>query len=172
MYLEIKEIGPDGLSIDRRIDFRLPSPDVGQELVRVSQVHLSGEIFREGRDTSFSGDIGTIASVSCSRCVEIFDLPLDLHFDLLYTSDKEEVPKRESRVDEDSVTVVHLDGDRIDLDHLLEEQIYLGLPLKPLCRQDCRGLCARCGANLNQDACACDQQPTGDPRLLKLKGLL
>jgi uncharacterized protein len=113
-----------------------------------------------------------VATLGCSRCLEPFALPLHLHFDLLYTPRPEQVSAGESRVDEEEFTVVHFDGGRIDLDALLAEQIYLGLPLKPLCREDCRGLCPRCGTNLNQGSCECPTGPEPDPRLSPLKALV
>ncbi len=171
MYLETKEIGPEGLAVDRRLELT-PQTGRGEEPIRVGPVHLSGELFRVDGDIAFSGDIETVAALSCSRCVEPFDLPLGLHFNLLYVAAPEETLKGESRVHDDSITISHYDGERIDLDELLAEQIYLGLPLKPLCTPDCKGLCAGCGANLNLEACRCREERSGDPRLLGLKSLL
>jgi uncharacterized protein len=172
MYIETKEIGPDGLVVEKDQAWALPAPEEGADEVQVERVHLSGEVHRESRGHAFSGDISTVARLGCSRCLEPFFLPLDLHFDLLYTSEPDEPHGAESRVDEESFTQVYYDGTRIDLDALLSEQIYLGLPLKPLCRIDCRGLCPRCGANLNQESCGCPAESEADPRLSVLKTLV
>jgi uncharacterized protein len=99
-------------------------------------------------------------------------LGLDLPFDLFYTTEPERGAGADDRIDDDMVTRVHYDGARIDLKSLLSEQVYLGLPLKPLCRPDCLGLCPRCGTNLNVGSCACAEQRTEDPRLQVLKNLL
>jgi uncharacterized protein len=72
--------------------------------------------------------------------------------------------------DED-VDISYYRDDRIDLNELLREQFYLALPMKPLCRDDCKGLCPQCGTNLNTGACSCATQ-WEDPRLAPLKGLL
>ena len=61
-------------------------------------------------------------------------------------------------------------NDAIDLNELLREQFYLALPMKPLCGEACRGLCAQCGTNLNAGTCDC-QPVWDDPRLSVLKGL-
>jgi DUF177 domain-containing protein len=173
MYIETKEIGPEGLVVDRDIAWHMPEPAEGDEEVQVDHVRLTGEIQKEGDGFAFSGDIATRATLGCSRCLEPYGLPLDMHFDLIYTSRPEERDHHgESRVDVDSVTEVHFDGARIDLDALLAEQIYLALPLKPLCRDGCRGLCARCGANLNIAACGCTAEAETDPRLAALKRLV
>jgi DUF177 domain-containing protein len=173
MYIETKEIGPEGLVVDKDAEWHLPPPPAGDEGVKVDRIRLSGEIHKERDGYAFSGDIATTATLDCGRCLEPYRLPLAMHFDLLYTSRPEERDRAgESRVDEDSITQVHFDGFRIDLDALLAEQIYLALPLKPLCREGCRGLCSRCGANLNLSACGCPADIEPDPRFAALKRLV
>jgi uncharacterized protein len=171
MYIETKEIGPEGLVVDRRIGpFRLPLRE--DEAVEVGGSHLVGELQRETDGVAFAGDIESVATLTCSRCLEAYGLPLNLHFDLLYTTRAEEAASGENRILDDEVTRTPYDGVRIDLSAMLSEQIYLGLPLKPLCGESCRGLCPRCGANRNQGACGCPEERTEDPRLRTLKDLL
>ncbi|PYT16562.1 MAG: DUF177 domain-containing protein [Acidobacteria bacterium] len=171
MFIETKEIGPEGLIVSRSIDaFRLPVSD--QDSIRVDRVQLSGELQRDQDGFSFAGRIETALTLSCSRCLEEYSSPLDLPFDLFYTTSREGGARQDSRIDEEMATVTHFDGARIDLMALVSEQIYLGLPLKPLCRPDCPGLCPRCGTNLNAGSCACAEKRTEDPRLRVLKNLL
>jgi uncharacterized protein len=170
MFIETKEIGPEGLTVDRLIDCPPLELD-GGERVDVARSHLTGELLREGAGISFAGEIDTVATLICSRCLESYPLSLDLHFDLLYTT-APEAGGRETRLNEEQVTLTHFDGERIDLSDLLIEQIYLGLPLKPLCKSDCRGLCPRCGTNRNVAPCTCQEKRAEDPRLLALKKLL
>jgi uncharacterized protein len=172
MFIETKEIGPEGLEVDRYFTGLPPLPLDGSEVVRLGEVHLTGEIRREAADVEFAGDIETEATLNCSRCLESYRLPLTLHFSLLYTTSPDAAGRKERRVDEDSVTLTQYDGVRLDLKALLAEQIYLGLPLKPLCSDDCRGLCARCGTNLNLGRCECQEKRIDDPRLQVLKTLL
>jgi uncharacterized protein len=171
MYIETKEIGPEGLTVDRVIDV-LPVPVEGGEVVRVDRVHLTGEFLKASGGISFTGDVGTVATLACSRCLEHYSLPLELHFNLLFTTSPEAVGGGESRVSQDRITESHYDGARIDLGELVAEQLYLGLPLKPLCRPDCLGLCPRCGVNRNLGSCDCREERDADPRLLALKKLL
>ena len=72
--------------------------------------------------------------------------------------------------DEDINTAYYQHG-QIDLAELIHEQLYLVLPMKPLCKDDCQGLCPVCGANRNTTACTCETTWT-DPRLAGLKALL
>jgi DUF177 domain-containing protein len=173
MYIETKGISPEGLVVDREVAWHMPEPAEGDDTVQVDHIRLTGEIHKEGDGFAFSGDIATRATLGCSRCLEPYALPLTMHFDLIYTSRPEEPARHgESRVDVESVTEVRFDGSRIDLDELLAEQVYLALPLKPLCRDGCRGLCPRCGANLNVAACGCTAEAEVDPRLAALKRLV
>jgi uncharacterized protein len=71
--------------------------------------------------------------------------------------------------DDDLDTAYYRDG-VIDLAELVREQLYLALPMKPLCQEACRGLCSECGTNLNSGACACTHD-WEDPRLAPLKAL-
>ena len=74
----------------------------------------------------------------------------------------------DARTDTDLETDVY-DHDQVDLNVLLETETTLGLEMKPLCSEGCRGLCPTCGANRNAEPCAC--APTADPRWAPLKGL-
>jgi len=171
MFIETKEIGPEGLAVSRSIDgFRLPLS--GDEAIWIDTVHLDGELLRVEEGISFAGRIGTRATLPCSRCLEEHAQPLDLPFDLVYTTAPEPPRGDEKRLDDELATRVHMDGTRIDIRALLAEQVYLGLPLKPLCRPDCQGLCPKCGINLNEGACTCAEERTEDPRLRILKSLL
>ena len=171
MYIETKEIGPEGLSLSRSIrGFRLAGDEA--DGIQVDTVEMTGELSKEDDGVSFSGRIRTSARLPCSRCLEDYSLPLDLPFDLLYTTAPDAAAGADNRIDEDMVTRIHYDGARIDLRALLSEQLYLGLPLKPLCRPDCLGLCPHCGTNLNTGDCACAEERTEDPRLRVLKNLL
>jgi uncharacterized protein len=73
-------------------------------------------------------------------------------------------------VNEDDLTTAFYSDDQIDLGELIAEQLQLAMPMKPLCSEGCKGLCAQCGTNLNAGACNCSQEWT-DPRLAALKAL-
>ena len=81
-----------------------------------------------------------------------------------YTSEKE------AEVRNDDLNVSIYDGEKIDLTDLVREQILLDLPTQILCREDCKGLCQKCGANLNEVNCNCAENET-DPRWSALKNL-
>lgn len=127
-------------------------------------VHKDKDVFR------LAGRVRTTLELSCSRCLEPFRMPVDSTFDLRYLPASAMSGEDERQVaDEDLETSVYRD-DQIDLNEMLREQFYLALPMKPLCLETCRGLCARCGANLNEGACACSTE-WADPRLEPLRAL-
>ena len=75
------------------------------------------------------------------------------------------------RLSADDLALSYYEGDEIDLTPLVHEQTILALPTRPLCRETCRGLCPRCGANLNSGACGCPAAPP-DARLAVLHTLV
>ena len=76
----------------------------------------------------------------------------------------------EREIEEDDLTTAFYENEEIDLGHLMREQFCLSLPMKPLCQQDCRGLCPVCGTNLNRSGCDCKRE-WEDPRLAALRKL-
>lgn len=121
-----------------------------------------------------SGLLRTSVRLSCSRCLGDFFQPLSIPFEATYS---EEAPVSEAsgegaevELTAESIDLFPFHGREIDLTEAVQEQVLLALPLRPLCREDCRGLCPRCGADLNQGACECTEKPM-DPRFAVLKGL-
>src|SRR5712692_1471112 len=110
MFIETKEIGSEGLAVDRVVESPPPLPLQGDEVAWIGRTHLIGDLFREAGGISFQGDIETVATLTCSRCLEPYTLPLELHFNLLYTSAPENFDRRERRVDEGSITLTRFDG--------------------------------------------------------------
>jgi uncharacterized protein len=110
--------------------------------------------------------------LACGRCLESFAAPAAIDFDLLLVPGP---PTADAADEELSLTDLDLDyytGEKtVDLESLLREQIILMMPLKPLCDETCKGLCPRCGANLNRETCTCQTGAVNSPfaRLAKLK---
>jgi uncharacterized protein len=124
-----------------------------------------GEAFR------ITGRAVTRLGLTCSRCVEPFEVPFDAEFDLQYLPATNNDGEGEHELgDEDLGTGFYRDG-TLDIGDLLREQFQLALPMKPLCDAECRGLCPECGTNLNRGDCTCTPR-WEDPRLAPLKSLL
>lgn len=164
-----RQYEPDGAGVVHGL-----TPPGEQEAFRVAEpVRLSFDVLKDGTHYRLVGRVATRLSLDCGRCLEPFDFPVDAPFDLLYVphAENQAAPGEEEReVEEDDLGTAYYRDERIDLGQLLREQFYLAVPMKPLCRDACRGLCPRCGTNLNTGTCECTETWT-DPRLEGLRAL-
>src|SRR5262245_48854085 len=140
-------------------DFRVAEP-----------IALAFDIFKSKEQFRLIGTVQTTLELPCSRCLDPFLLPVDQRFDLRYQPHAQNTGEGEREIEEDDLTTAFYENDAIDLGQLMREQFYLALPMKPLCRDDCKGLCPICGANLNRTTCDCTRS-WDDPRLSALKEL-
>jgi uncharacterized protein len=137
----------------------------------VAPVQLAFEVHKDGKQFRLVGGVQTTLGLGCSRCLEDFTLPVDASFDLLYLPHAENAGEGEVEVEDDDLGTAFYHDEEIDLGQLMREQFYLALPMKPLCRESCRGLCPQCGTNLNSGTCTCSPTWT-DPRLEGLRALI
>jgi len=136
----------------------------------VAPVSLAFDIDKDKQQFRLAGTVKTALELPCSRCVEPFTWPVDAEFDLRYQPHALNTGDGEREIEEDDLSTAFYDNDEIDLGQLMREQFYLSLPMKPLCRDDCNGLCAICGTNLNRGTCDCKRE-WEDPRLAALREL-
>ncbi len=126
---------------------------------------LRGEIqfTRVNKGIYAQGRLQTRAHLSCVRCLEPFSYSFNFEITELY------VFSRQYGIEE-PIYLIEPDG-TADITEPTRQQVWINLPLQPLCRPDCQGLCPQCGVNLNHESCAC-QEETVDPRFAMLKELL
>ncbi len=142
----------------------------GRDLYQlVGPAELDVSYYRAGTEIFIGGTLAIEIEASCARCAEDFEESKSRSFRYVLA------PKSMGYDEEDGTNSGDLelsvyDGDEIDLTPLVREQILLALAERPLCAEDCQGLCARCGANLNQTRCDC-RTDAGDSRLAILRGL-
>jgi len=119
-----------------------------------------------GDIVELEGSIATRVRLDCGRCLRSFEMPIASEFALTY-SQREPAPENsdlnqeELELTADDMGLIHYQGEEIDIKNEIQEQAVLAFPLKALCRPDCRGLCPRCGVDLNAAACDCDRSPSG-----------
>jgi uncharacterized protein len=142
----------------------------GEDFTVAAPVDLAFDIYKDKDQFRFVGRVQTTLELPCSRCVEPFKLSVDSSFDLRYLPRSHNVGEGEREVEEDDLSTSFYEDETIDLGQLMREQFYLALPMKPLCREACRGLCPQCGTNLNRGTCDC-RRDWEDPRLAPLKAL-
>ncbi len=147
-----------------------------------AEIDLEGENATLSGSTEFIGESqlvdgkahirGTIRSdllIDCTRCLVPITKPVNIVFDDIFVDASEE-----SRVDEIEVGIDELDESlaidgKIDIAEVVREQLLLALPDQVLCKEDCKGLCPKCGANRNLIDCSCAENEI-DPRWEALKG--
>jgi uncharacterized protein len=149
----------------------VPSDDEVYRLV--APVVLSAGVTRHRDQYRLAGTVSTTVELACVRCLESFQLPVHESFDVLYLPRVGQPGEVDKEIGDDDPSTAFYSEHVIDLGQLLQEQFYLAVPMKPLCREDCRGLCSICGINLNTGSCSCtDTWIDPDPRLAKLRNLL
>jgi uncharacterized protein len=157
--------------IERTFDPSL-LPAADEDAFRVqAPVHLAFDISKDGLKFHLVGGVQSTMALSCGRCLDDIAQPVDLPFDLLYLPHAENAGEGEVEVEDDDLTTAYYRDEQIDLGQLVLEQFYLAVPMKPLCRESCRGLCPTCGTNLNTGTCSCAPEWV-DPRLEGLRSLL
>ena len=144
--------------------------DASQEEYAVAaDVALALDVHREGRRYRLVGELRTTLELSCGRCLNRFTQPVELSFALLYLPYADNRGEGEIEIEEEDLATAYYREDQIDLGQLMREQVFLVLPMKPLCGDGCRGLCPVCGINLNEGSCGC-VHAWEDPRWASLKG--
>jgi uncharacterized protein len=163
MIIQVSELPPDGLSIRDVGALGAPFADPTWRL-REIDLHVR----REGVEVVVEGVIGASVPQVCGRCLE----PFRVEVRAPVASRFEPRPGTGDHVElsQDDLETDFYANDQLDLAALVETETSLALPMRPLCRDDCRGLCPVCGGNRNVTPCACHER-TPDPRLAALGDL-
>jgi uncharacterized protein len=166
MYIDLHASEPAVIRLDENLvlaDLKLAG---GEEFV-VEQARLTGEARRERQGVELKASLRSVVKIPCCRCLESYETPIESDFHLILVPDAVEFGVGEAEMDERESLLFYAEGGRAEIDDIAREQIYLNLPLKPLCRSDCQGLCPTCGSNRNRLQCGCRVEET-DPRLAPL----
>ena len=133
-----------------------------------SPVQVDVTYYRSGREIFFHGRLKGEAEAECSRCLEDCGFVVEKSFDFVLTPDPLPTNKN-MELTADEMGLSFYTGEDIDLSPFVREQTLLALPLRPLCSENCRGLCPDCGAELNRTTCGCTSP--GDPRMAVFRNL-
>jgi uncharacterized protein len=168
MIIDIDKIPKEGLNVSK--DFEFLNIDLVEEnAVFLSPTHADFVVRRVGEEISVKGKLVGRLSFVCSRCLSPFEYPVDVSFDLVYLP--EELDMMKDELDEEDLGRGFYQNNQIDLHEVILEQLNLTFPLKPLCSEDCEGICPVCGQVRRGDNCACLVKEE-DPRLRKLKNFV
>lgn len=154
-----------------RVERRDPPEAFGltrEEFRLVAPVDFAADATKDGAKARLVGRVSTRVELPCSRCLETHQIPVEANFDLLFLPAAEDTGAPEGEISDADVGVSFYTDDQIDLAEVVREQIFLALPMKPLCREDCQGLCPECGVNRNNETCSCATEWV-DPRMDALR---
>ena len=140
-------------------DFRFPP-----------SLHVALVYYRSGRELFFHGRLEGSIGASCSRCLKDFSFKMDCPFEFMLIPDPVTLPRGAEELSRGELGLSFYSTEEIDLAPLIMEQVMLALPTRPLCAEDCRGLCSRCGADLNRETCGCSANAS-DPRMALFRTL-
>lgn len=133
------------------------------------EVEVSGTARRSSEIARVRGDLRGQVKIACSRCLQPVEVEFETPFDVDFvTLENYEKSSAEHEIGDADLSLSVYDGERIDIDEIVREQILLNLPTHQLCKETCAGLCEKCGANKNTDACPCETEEL-DPRWAALK---
>lgn len=145
----------------------------GEDFRIVAPVRLTARVSKDATKVRLEGRVQTTLETDCGRCLEPFSVLVDAKLDLMFlpdTGDGAVQTGGEKEVRDEEVGVSFYKDDTIDLGEVMRDEFYLALPMKPLCKVDCKGLCPVCGKNRNREVCACKAEWV-DPRMAPLQDL-
>lgn len=163
MKIKFSELkSPKGQS--KKISYEVDLKDFyfdGEKIKSSEKIVLSGEANYKDEIIILNANLKGNLELICSRCLDTFIYPIDIDIEERFTSN-------ETLEDEE---VILVNSDVVDITEIVEKAIISTLPIKRLCKEDCKGLCQSCGANLNKEECSCNNEDI-DLRLADLKALL
>jgi uncharacterized protein len=176
MFINVRDLAVESLNFDENFvpgaidfgaDIRQQGPLMSQGRAELIEEH-GGEFTIS--DIRLVGSFSTKLELRCARCLDPVERPVASSFDLLYRPLGAIRMPQESSISQVETEISYYEGDGLLLEDALKEQVLLAVPLKEVCRAECKGICAGCGRNLNLEQCACPE-PVADPRWSALQDL-
>jgi uncharacterized protein len=136
----------------------LAEMEAAGECAFLAPVQIELSVSREFDHIRVRGRVATTVRLGCCRCLAEFETAIDSPFTIFYTRSNGEPMDEEVELTEEDLVSIGYSGEEIDFAAIIAEQIIMGVPLKPLCKEECLGLCSSCGADLNLAPCACERR--------------
>lgn len=165
MKIEVFEIPEDGLNIEI------------EEIPKIEGIKITklfNAVFRiekKEKEVFVKGIINGEVELQCSRCLKDYKMPIKSIVELSYHPIEELNKEELVELKSDEMDVDFYRKGLIETEDIVRDQILLSIPMKPLCSEDCKGLCHICGTDLNEFSCGCTTKET-DPRMAVLQTLL
>jgi uncharacterized protein len=165
MKIVVSDITEEGLNLDMEVAVTSGPP------LLLSPVMTKLRVEKAGSEVFVRGGVRAGVELQCSRCLRKFSKDIAADVNVVYHPIEELKGEEKHEIKQDELDMGFYEGDELDVEELVTEQIILAVPMKPLCSESCKGLCPRCGADLNMGSCACaGKEP--DPRFAVLKNIL
>jgi uncharacterized protein len=159
-------------AIDYDLELAPGAIDFGEEATQEGNLTAAGlaEVLHEDRgpkdivaDIRLRGTLAGRFKVPCARCVEPVEIPITTDYDLIFRPVGADSDSSERAITAPETEIGYYLKDSLSLEDVLREQVLLALPVRTLCKPDCKGLCPRCGEDRNRQTCTCEEGPS-DPR--------
>jgi uncharacterized protein len=143
---------------------------VDERIRLIEPAAVKGRVRLAGNEVFVNGHVDTRAQVDCDRCLQPVVLPVSADFALEYITGPQYEASAAAELTGAELSVSVFDGEAIDVDEIVKEQILLAVPTRTLCREECKGICPECGIDRNTGECKCVANDI-DPRWAALKDL-
>ena len=154
LTIDLATLAP-GLS---RVQLQVEPQELGLEPSSWSgRIEADLSVEKNGEKASIRGRVNAVAVLECVRCLRQYELPLSVPFEVFAERSGRGSRGEEEELERDHYMKFH-DGRRLDLAGDAHDALLLEMPMAPHCRDDCRGLCPRCGADLNDGPCGCPSE--------------
>lgn len=163
MQIRFDEIPAEGLELAITDEAWFPDRDIARKGPVEAVLYLE----KQDKRVLLEGTLKVSLLLECDRCLESFEFPVESNFRVdLELTDKDmlsEHPIAEHACSSNEMDVMFLDEPVVDVFYVLQQQAFLALPEKKLCDVDCRGICPKCGTNLNKETCRCSKISESSP---------
>jgi len=137
-------------------------PSLRDDVLRIESVLVDVSIQKSGEEYYCQGKVKSEMRLECARCLVEYTARLEGTTDFIIRSDAVRPDLRPGEFDDEDYAFIHGNDLRVDITDIVRQALALATPMKPLCREDCRGLCPKCGANRNEAECSCNRDEIDD----------
>jgi uncharacterized protein len=169
MRIELDKLEEDGGRFSRTYGIDELSLD-DAELRLIEPAAIRGRVRRKGHEVELRGELDGRVGATCDRCLQPVEIPVRSEFRERFVPAVSWRDEEQHQLQEEDLNLAVFDGEAIELDDLVREELLLAVPAHVLCREDCKGLCPVCGIDRNASSCQCETGET-DSRWESLKEL-
>lgn len=169
MRIWLDQVREEPFAWDETQDVPLEALD-RPELLSLSPVRWKGQVVFADPGYYLKARLSYEQTLSCNRCLKPIVEHVEPEVELMIAQERPHAHGGERELKEDELGVLTVEGEVLETDPILLEQLQLNVPMKPLCREDCQGICPVCGADRNAGQCSC-REVTADPRWAGLAAL-